>query len=67
MAADGRQPHVLIINDTQEILDLMTEILDEEGCRVTTSLEFLNLDKVKAIAPDVILQDLLFEGRQEKG
>ncbi len=67
MAADGRQPHILVINDTQVILDLMTEILDEEGCRVTTSLEFLNLDKVKAIAPDVILQDLLFEGRQEKG
>jgi len=39
MNADGRQPHVLIINDTQEILDLMRELLEDEGYRVTTSLE----------------------------
>ena len=67
MAADGRQPHILVINDTQEILDLMAEILEEEGYRVTTSLAILNLDKVKALAPDIIVQDLLFEGSQELG
>ena len=64
---DGRQPHILVINDTQEIIDLMRELLEEEGYRVSTSLEILNLDKVKAVAPDLILQDLLFEGNQEKG
>jgi DNA-binding response OmpR family regulator len=37
MSADGRQPHILIINDTQEILDLMQELLEDEGYRVTTS------------------------------
>jgi two-component system, OmpR family, response regulator VicR len=67
VTADGRQPHILIINDTQEILDLMQELLEEEGYRVTTSLALLDLDKVKAIAPDVIVQDLLFEGTQELG
>lgn len=67
MAADGRQPHILIINDTQEIIDLMRELLEDEGYRVTTSLETLNPDKIKTLAPDVILQDLLFEGKQEKG
>jgi CheY-like chemotaxis protein len=67
MAADGRQPHILVINDTQEIIDLMRELLEDEGYRVTTSLEILNPDKIKALAPDVILQDLLFEGNQEKG
>ena len=67
MSADGRQPHVLIINDTQEILDLMAELLEEEGYRVTTSLALLDLAKVKALAPDVIVQDLLFEGTQELG
>ena len=67
MTADGRQPHVLVVNDTQEILDLMAELLEDEGYRVTTSLALLDIDKVKALAPDVIVQDLLFEGTQELG
>ena len=67
MNADGRQPHVLIINDTQEILDLMAELLEDEGYRATTSLALLDLAKVKALAPDIIVQDLLFEGTQELG
>ena len=67
MNADGRQPHILVINDTQEILDLLQELLEEEGYRVTTSLALLDLGKVKALAPDVMVQDLLFEGTQELG
>ncbi|MBW3634595.1 MAG: response regulator [Chloroflexi bacterium] len=67
MTANGRQPHILVINDTQEILDLMQELLEEEGYRVTTSLALLDIDKVKALAPDIIVQDLLFEGTQEIG
>ena len=67
MTADGRQPHILVINDTQEILDLMQELLEEEGYRVTTSLALLDLDKVKTLAPDIIVQDLLFEDTQELG
>ncbi len=67
MSADGRQPHILVVNDTQEILDLMQVLLEDEGYRVTTSLALLDLAKVKALAPDVIVQDLLFEGTQELG
>jgi two-component system, OmpR family, response regulator VicR len=67
MSADGRQPHVLVINDTQEILDLMQELLEDEGYRVTTAVALLDIDKVKKIAPDIIVQDLLFEGTQELG
>ena len=67
MSADGRQPHVLIINDTQEILDLMRELLEDEGYRVTTSLALLDIAKVKGLEPDIIVQDLLFEGIQELG
>jgi CheY-like chemotaxis protein len=67
MSADGHQPHILVINDTQEILDLMQELLEEEGYRVTTSLALLDIAKVKALAPDLIVQDLLFEGVQELG
>jgi CheY-like chemotaxis protein len=67
LTADGRQPHILIVNDTQEILDLMRELLEEEGYRVTSSLALLDIDKIKTIAPDIIVQDLLFEGTQELG
>ena len=67
MTADARRPHVLLIDDTQEILDLMTELLADEGYRVTASHALLNLEKVKALAPDVIVQDILFEGTQELG
>ena len=67
MSADGRQPHILVINDTQEILDLIQVLLEDEGYRVTTSLALLNMGKVKSLAPDIIVQDLLFEGSQETG
>jgi CheY-like chemotaxis protein len=67
MTAVDHQLHVLFINDTQEILDLMRELLEEEGYRVTTSVALLDMDKVKRLAPDIIVQDLLFEGTQELG
>jgi CheY-like chemotaxis protein len=64
---EPRQLHVLLIDDTQEILDLMAELLEEEGYRVTCSQALLDITKVKALAPDVVVQDLLFEGMQETG
>jgi two-component system response regulator VicR len=67
MTADARQPHILVINDTQEILDLIQELLEDEGYRVTTSLALLDISKVKTLAPDIMVQDLLFEGMQETG
>lgn len=67
MGGDGRQPHILIVNDTQEILDLLRDLLEEEGYRVTTSLALLDLSRIKAVEPDVIMQDLLFEQTQEEG
>jgi len=62
MADVSTPPHVLVMNDTQEIIDLLRELLEEEGYRVSTSLYVLNLDKVKTLAPDVIVLDLMFEG-----
>ena len=45
----------------------MQELLENEGYRVTASLARLDVDKIRALAPDVIVQDLLFEGTQELG
>ncbi len=58
-------PHVLVMNDTQEILDLLRELLEEEGYRVSTSLYVLDLTKIKTLAPDVIVLDVMFEGHDQ--
>src|SRR3712207_2748545 len=67
VSSNGRPPHILVVDDTQEILDLLQELLEEEGYRVTTSMAVLDLDKVKTLAPDLIIQDILFEQTQELG
>jgi CheY-like chemotaxis protein len=59
--------HVLVVNDTQAILDVMRELLEDEGYRVSVSIETLDLTRIKALAPDVIVQDLLFPGAQDSG
>ena len=67
MTNDGLQPHILVVNDSQEIIDLLKELLEEEGYRVSASITILNLEKVKALAPDIIVQDVMFEGTHETG
>lgn len=67
MTAATPRAHVLVVNDTQAILDLMRELLEEEGYRVSVSIETLDLVRIKDLAPDVIVQDLLFAGGQQAG
>jgi CheY-like chemotaxis protein len=64
---DGHRPHVVVIDDTREILELLQELLEEEGYRVTPCPELLDVAHIKALRPDVIVQDLLFAGTQEAG
>jgi CheY-like chemotaxis protein len=49
------------------MLDLLQELLEDEGYRVTTSLAVLDTEKIVDMAPDVIVQDLLFAHGQENG
>jgi CheY-like chemotaxis protein len=62
-----RRSHILAIDDSQEILDLLQDLLQDEGYQVTTSPVRLNVEQIKALAPDIIVQDLLFEDTQEDG
>ena len=55
-------PHVLVMDGVPAILDLLREILEEDGYRVTTSLERLNLSQLRAVSPDAILQECRFAG-----
>ncbi len=54
--------HILVVNDTQEILDLFRMILEDEGYRVT-SLGFAveDLRKIIDAAPDLVVLDLVFD------
>ena len=54
---------VLVINDTQEILDLFDEILSEEGYEVYQySYAIRDMAEIERVNPDVIILDLMFGG-----
>src|SRR5437764_11753710 len=52
----------MVINDTQEILELFRQLLEEEaGYQVTlSSFEPQMLDRVKEVKPDLIVSDHVF-------
>jgi CheY-like chemotaxis protein len=59
----ARQRHVLVVNDTVEILDLFRELLEEEGYRVSLySFAFRDLAEIKADRPDLIILDFIIGG-----
>jgi CheY-like chemotaxis protein len=65
MAKHDQPKHVLVINDTREILDAMRVLLEDEGYRVSLD-NFSALDAgqkladVKELAPDAVILDFLF-------
>jgi CheY-like chemotaxis protein len=60
--------HILVVNDTQEILELFRAILEEEeGYTVTlTSIKPQMLEMVKEIKPNLIISDHVF-GEEKLG
>ena len=55
--------HILVVNDTQEILDLFREILEEEGYRVSLySYAVQDISEVKEIRPDLVILDFIIGG-----
>lgn len=69
MTEAGEQRHILVINDTVAILELFSDLLQEEGYRVTTdgfTVEMMALlQRVKDLQPDLIVLDfvVLDEGK----
>ena len=58
-----RQRHVVVVNYTQEILDLFREILEEEGYRVSLySYAFRDLAEIKQLKPDLMILDFIIGG-----
>jgi CheY-like chemotaxis protein len=61
MHADGKLPHILCINHSPDILNLMRNLLEEESFRVTTQSRIdKDLEAVAEIAPDVIIMDYMW-------
>lgn len=59
------KPLVLVVNDTQEILDLFREILEEEGYNVVlSSYGFKEVSSVQEIDPDLIILDFIIGGEE---
>ncbi|HWV25047.1 MAG TPA: response regulator [Thermomicrobiales bacterium] len=66
-ASKTGKARILVINDTQEILDLFREILEEEGYEVVlSSFGVKELGDIRAIAPDLVILDFLF-GNEPQG
>jgi CheY-like chemotaxis protein len=63
MSCEAHQRHVLVVNDTQEILDLFREILEDEGYRVSLfTYTFRDLDDILEQKPDLIILDFMING-----
>lgn len=60
--------HILVVNDTEEILDLFRAILEELGHRVTAwSYSPDDLSRVTEIAPDLVILDLMMGPTELQG
>lgn len=56
---------VLVVNDTQDILDLFRLLLEGEGYEVVLSgFPFQHISEIEQIAPDIIILDLLFDDQK---
>ncbi|HEX3641634.1 MAG TPA: response regulator [Ktedonobacteraceae bacterium] len=56
---------ILVVNDTQEILDLFQMILEYEGYEVVlSSFPFNHIKEIEKIQPDLIILDFLFGDKQ---
>ena len=61
--SDPLPPHVVVINDEQDLLVLFRELLEGEGYRVSTlTYPTADLADLQILAPDLVILDMLFGG-----
>lgn len=53
---------VVLIQDNEHILEIMDEVLEEEGFEVTPSLTTEPIEKIEKIDPDVVVVDEHIQG-----
>lgn len=65
---ESRSQHILVVNDTEEILDLFRDIIEGIGHRMTAwSFSPDDLAKITEIAPDLIILDLMLGPTELQG
>ena len=56
-------PHILVINDEQDLLNLFRDILEEEGYRVSTlTYPMAEVGDLVILDPDLLILDMLIGG-----
>lgn len=61
-----KRPRVMVVNDTQEILELFRDILEEEGFEVSLySFAFHDLKEIEEATPDLVILDFLIGGEAQ--
>jgi len=66
MPADGAAPkHILVVNDTEEIIELFRDIIEGMGHRMSaTTYAPEDLAEVKKAGPDLVIMDIVIEGEK---
>ena len=61
MATNGNAPHIHVLNSSQTFLQLMHDLLSDEGFRVTTDDKAdEKIEDIIKLAPDLIILDFLW-------
>lgn len=55
-------PHILVMDECRDVLDVLHEILSEEGFSLTLSTQLLSLEQIRACSPALILMERRFAG-----
>lgn len=65
----GKGRRVLVVNDTQEILDLFVEILGEFGFEQVELMSYAprELERIRELRPDLVILDLIFGDGEASG
>lgn len=66
-SASRSVPHVLLVDDAPDIRELLRDVLEDEGYRVTSRASVQQVAAVRELAPDLIVHDLLFAEHMPTG
>lgn len=67
IGTDAHRPRILLIDHSQDILDLLRELFEDDGYRVVVSREIRDLPRLRDLLPEVIVDEILVGGRPEAG
>ncbi|MCX3266443.1 response regulator [Pedobacter agri] len=56
---------VVLVQDNKDILEIMDQVLEEEGFDVTASLTTEPIEKIEKIEPDVVIVDDHIKGKKK--